>query len=224
MRGLALLALVAGCGHDFPMDRDTTYGGTPVDRKVSDLPPRGFQVIVAVRLARRSKDHPDGLANLGGELLSVEKDRIWLLLPKRDAEPTPRVLAIPAGADQKVTVLLNEGYEVSVSRGFLFEYARYPQGVPPEWAGAGGLGASKQWPGMEELLKPVDPPCNIGQVKHGEECLLRCPARFTGCDGHCRSLEDDPRSCGACGRRCQPGEACRAGACTAAGTDSVPLP
>ncbi len=43
---------------------------------------------------------------------------------------------------------------------------------------------------------------------------LLCPSDQADCGGGCVALAADPSHCGACGRACGAGEACRAGACT----------
>ncbi|MCA3011848.1 MAG: hypothetical protein INH41_05540, partial [Myxococcaceae bacterium] len=41
-----------------------------------------------------------------------------------------------------------------------------------------------------------------------------CPSGTSGCDGGCFDQQNDPRNCGACGRRCLATEYCAGGGCT----------
>jgi hypothetical protein len=40
-----------------------------------------------------------------------------------------------------------------------------------------------------------------------------CPTGTTMCSGQCKDLQDDPRNCGKCGRRCTSGQECLRGRC-----------
>lgn len=54
----------------------------------------------------------------------------------------------------------------------------------------------------------------LGALAAGCEQELVCPADQVDCGGLCAATAVDPANCGACGRACATGEACRAGTCT----------
>jgi hypothetical protein len=47
--------------------------------------------------------------------------------------------------------------------------------------------------------------------------LCMCAAGFPSCFGRCTDVQNDPYSCGSCGRACRTREVCEAGACVRCG-------
>jgi stigma-specific protein Stig1 len=51
-------------------------------------------------------------------------------------------------------------------------------------------------------------------LQMGAQTTPSCEAGKSMCDGRCVDVTKSPRNCGACGRACEPGQKCVAGACS----------
>ena len=56
--------------------------------------------------------------------------------------------------------------------------------------------------------------CPLGHVCENNDCILRCAAGQTACEGRCFDLQTDRYHCGACDRACPGQQRCMAGQCT----------
>ncbi len=71
-----------------------------------------------------------------------------------------------------------------------------------------------------DRCEPALPICTGGQVcdTATDTCVLTCVGGTTLCDGTCVNTSSDPAHCGACGTRCDAGEACVSGTCSELGS------